>query len=305
MPFLHTWSVAGPDSEEHNEKARCHPFSLQRGTDKKVHTLKVRGNVATDAAGAAELSTSPNRSGSVLVFPAGAHRSLREQEIHFCCCSLCSLLPTLGKPASEHPKQATGWWQTHRFREDLLDWNCKLPCNERDRAHGTPLAAAPRLWHHLSWRKYEINIFILFFRESFHPEANRVWAVHFILSSLSPTHFLPYCKAIWTPCDLCFRRVSSPKLLHRLSAESQQTDGCEWQQRCKELSKLFPSQDRSCSLHYVASKRFPSARMNICVSFTEHEPNLSEPKFPTSRRLVIFGVIIRPWAKTSGKSYPL
>lgn len=165
MPFLHTWSAAGPDSEEHNEKARCHPFSLQRGTDKKVHTLKVKGNAATDTAGAAELSTSPNRSGSVLVFPAGAHRSLHEWEIHCCCCSLCSLLSTLGKPASEHPKRATGWWQTHRFREDLLDWNCKLLCNERDRAHGTPLAAAPRLWHHLSWRKYEINIFIYFFSE--------------------------------------------------------------------------------------------------------------------------------------------
>lgn len=119
-----------------------------------------------------------------------------------------------------------------------------------------------------------------------------------------PLPFLPQ-RNKWTLCDLGFWKVSPPKLLNRLSAASPLTDGWKWQQRCKQLSKLFPSRDCSHSLCYVALKHFPSTWVNVCVSFTGHEQNLSEAKFPTSRRLVIFGVIIRPRAKISWKSSPL
>lgn len=257
---------------------------------------RTKGNATADITETEYLGTWPNRRGRILVFSAGASHSLNEWEMDSCCFSCAVLLAVIGKQDSEHPDKAA--WKIHRPRENLLDWNYNLPCNEDNWAHGTPrLLLTPHLWHHFSLRKYEITRVVL--EQSFHPGASRVRAVCFILSSLFPTHFLFLLQRNkWTLCDLCFRKVSSPKLLNRLSAASQLTDGWKWQQCCKELSKLFPSRDWSPSLHYVAFKHFPSTWMNICVSFTEHEQNLSEPKFPTSRRLVIFGVIIRPWAKT-------
>lgn len=111
----------------------------------------------------------------------------------FLLLSCAVLLATIEKQDSEHPNKAT--WKIHRPRENLLDWNYNLPCNEDNRAHGTPrLLLTPHLWHHFSLRKYEITRVVL--EQSFHPGASRVRAVCFILSSLFPTHFLFYCREI-------------------------------------------------------------------------------------------------------------
>lgn len=95
------------------------------------------------------------------------------------------------------------------------------------------LLLTPHLWHHFLLKRYEITILL---EQSFHPEARGVRAVCFTLSSLLPTHFLCYCRGI-SELFVIFRQVSSPKLLNRLPAVSQLTDGWKGQQCCKVLSK--------------------------------------------------------------------
>lgn len=56
------------------------------------------------------------------------------------------------------------------------------------------LLLTPHLGHHFSLRKYEITK--VFLEQIFYPEARRARAVCFILSFLSPTHFLFYSREI-------------------------------------------------------------------------------------------------------------
>lgn len=123
----------------------------------------------------------------------GASHSLNEWETHLCFFSFSVQSATV-KSCSQHPDQAT--WKIPRPREDLWDSNCNLPRNEDNSAYRTlPLAAA----HSTSWTPFlvkEVWNYQGFLERIFYPEARRARAVCFILSFLSPTHFLFYSREI-------------------------------------------------------------------------------------------------------------